>query len=150
MKIIQASKLWLVAFSTFSFLAGCHLQDVELINIKSVTYKDYSNMLLRLEIEAVINNLNSHAITLQHGELKLQFNGKEIGTVMQMEPVRLKAKKQESYSWQIAVRMDNFQDNLNALFRLLMNNTSELSLSGTVGVKMLLWRKTITINKQLQ
>ncbi|MDR0715070.1 MAG: LEA type 2 family protein [Bacteroidales bacterium] len=141
------SKCWLICFSIFALLSGCRFQEIELIAIKSVTYKDFDNMLLQLEIEAAINNPNSQNITLRDGELKLHFNGKQIGSVMQMEPVKLKAGKTDTYLLHVTVRLENIPDNLNALFRLLMNHTSELSLSGTVNAKMALWNKTVVINK---
>ncbi|MDR0814691.1 MAG: LEA type 2 family protein [Bacteroidales bacterium] len=132
-----------IAFS----LAGCHFEDVELVAIKDVTYKEFKNRVLQLDIETTINNPN-RSVTLQDAHLDLWYGDKKMGTATQTEPIKLNAKSTETYIWHVSVQLDSVQDNLNALFRLLMNNSSKLRLSGTVDAKMLFGRKTITLDKQ--
>ncbi|MDR3094812.1 MAG: LEA type 2 family protein [Bacteroidales bacterium] len=132
-----------IAFS----LAGCQFEDVELVAIKDVTYKEFKNRVLQLDIETTIKNPN-RSVNLQDAHLDLWYGDKKMGTAIQTEPVKLNAKSTETYIWHVSVQLEDLQDNLNALFRLLMNDSSKLRLSGTVDAKMLFGRKTFTIDKQ--
>ncbi|GHT24614.1 hypothetical protein FACS189430_09820 [Bacteroidia bacterium] len=144
MRYLKRSLFFLaLAFS----LAGCQFEDVELVAIKDVTYKDFKNRVLQLDIETTIKNPN-RSVNLQDARLELWYGDKKMGTATQTEPVKLNAKSTETYIWHVSVQLEDIQDNMNALFRLLMNHSSKLRLAGTVDAKMLFGRKTFTINKQ--
>ncbi|MDR2847852.1 MAG: LEA type 2 family protein [Bacteroidales bacterium] len=128
-------------------LTGCHFEDVELVAIKDVTYKEFKNKVLQLEIETTIKNPN-RSVDLQNARLELWYGDKKMGTATQTEPIKLNANSTETYIWHVSVQLESVEDNLNSLFRLLMNSSSKLRLSGTVDAKMLFGRKTVTIDKQ--
>ncbi|MDR2038411.1 MAG: LEA type 2 family protein [Bacteroidales bacterium] len=128
--------------------SGCTLfENIELRTITDVTYREFRDMVLRLEVEAVISNPNRFAVKVKEANMHLMLNDQVIGTITQMEQIALKGRTTKDYTFHIAIQMNDFQTNLNALYRLLMNDTKKLSLSGTLKVKSFFYHKSISIDK---
>ncbi len=129
-------------------LTGCFkFENVELIAIKDVTYNEFKDNVLRLDVVMTVNNPNRFQVKVKEANMDLLFGDQVIGTVTQVEQIELAGRTQKDYKLQIAVEMKDLQSNLIALFRLLMNESNKLSLSGTLHVKSFLYSKTVRIEK---
>ena len=129
-------------------LTGClKFENIELVSIKNVTYKEFKNNVLKIDVEAVINNPNRFKVKIKEANLDLMFNDQVLGSVTQLEQIELAGGVQNNYTLQIAVEMKDLQSNLVALFRLLMNESKKLNLSGTLHVKSFLFTKTVYLEK---
>ena len=129
-------------------LTGClKFENIELVSIKNVTYREFKDNVLRIDVEAVINNPNRFKVKVKEANLDLMFNDQVLGTVTQLEQIELAGGVQNNYTLQIAVEMKDLQSNLVALFRLLMNESKKLNLSGTLYVKSFLFTKTVYLEK---
>jgi LEA14-like dessication related protein len=106
-------------------------------------------MLLHLEIEATIYNPNGLTLKMRDTQMDLLCDGEKIGVVARIDPLVLKAHTQKDYPLQCFIQMDWRQQDLNELFRLLMNDSQRLSLSGSVKVKSFIRNKTVAIEQPL-
>jgi hypothetical protein len=141
--------LW--ALTLLPLLAGCvGAGDVELLSVKDVTYKDYSNNQLQLDVEAVIRNDCPQPVKLLDGSLTLWHDGSQLGSVRQREAVKLKARTEATYTLPLTVSIERQGGSLNALFRLLMNGQADMRLKGSLKAKTFLLSKTFEIDKQLR
>ncbi len=131
----------------FLFSSCFKFENAELIAIKDVTYKEFKNNALRLDILTTINNPNRFKLKIKGGNIVLKLDDKTIGTVTQIEHIELAGRTQKDYQIQVTVEMQDSMSSLPALFRILMNETNRLNLSGSVQVKSLMYSKTITVDK---
>ena len=130
---------------TFS---GCfNFEEIKMLNIKDVTYQEFKGNTLRLAITATVHNPNRFAVKLKNANMDLKLNDRIIGTVSQIEQVELAGRKQTDYKVHISIEMKDVMTNLTGLFRMLMNDTKNLSLSGSVHVKSFLYSKTIQVER---
>jgi hypothetical protein len=128
--------------------SGCiKLENIELISIKDVTYQEFKNNILKLEITTVIRNPNRFNVKIKDANMRFVFEDRVIGTVTQVEHVEFLRKTQQDYKIHIAIEMKDLTSNLSALFRLLMNRSNDLSLSGSLRVKSVLFSKTVYLDK---
>jgi len=131
-----------VAFS------GCsHFEDITLVNIKDVTYQDFKDRTLRLVITATVNNPNRFNVKIKDANMDLRLNDRIIGTVTQIEQIELARRTQKEYKILVSIEMKDFLSNLMNLFRVLMNDTKNLNLTGTVHVKSFMYSKTFQVDR---
>ncbi|MDR1864192.1 MAG: LEA type 2 family protein [Bacteroidales bacterium] len=136
------------------YTGGCSLEggveafdEAGLWSIKSVTYNGFDNMVLHLEITATVSNPNRMPVKIREVNMDLRFDGQKIGAVAATEPLRIRGGVTADYQWRLSVRIDRFENNPNALFRILMNTPEKLSLSGTFTASSLLRNKTVVTDQ---
>ena len=128
--------------------SGCYsFEEIKLVNIKDVTYQEFKGSTLRLAITATVDNPNRFAVKIKNANMDLRLNDRIIGTVSQIEQVELAGRKQSDYKVHVSIEMKDMLSNLTGLFRVLMNDTKNLSLSGSVHVKSFLYNKTIQVER---
>jgi LEA14-like dessication related protein len=128
--------------------SGCSkYEEIKLINIKDVTYQEFKGNMLRLAITATVHNPNRFAVKIKNANMDLKLNDRIIGTVSQIEQVELAGRKQADYKLYVSIEIKDMLSNLTGLFRVLMNDTKNLSLSGSVHVKSFMYNKTIQVER---
>ena len=128
--------------------SGCYnFEEIKLISIKDVTYQEFKSNTLRLAITVTVHNPNRYAVKIKNANMDMKLNDRIIGTVSQIEQVELAGRKQSDYKVQVSIEMKDMLSNLSGLFRMLMNDTKNLSLSGSVQVKSFLYSKTFQVDR---
>ncbi len=129
-------------------LSSClSYEDIKLVGVKDVTYQEFKNNILRVAITATVNNPNRFDVKIKNANMDLRLNDRIIGTVTQVEQVELKGKSQQDYKIQVAIEMKDMMANLVALYRVLMNESSKLNLSGSLQVKSFMYSKTVHVDR---
>ena len=129
---------------TFS---GCfQFEDIKLVKIKDVTYQEFNGSTLRLAITATVNNPNRFNVKIKNANMDMLLNDKVLGTLSQIEHIELAGRTQKDYKIQISIEMKDMLSNLVGLYRVLMNDSKNLSLSGSVQVKSFLYSKTFQVD----
>ena len=128
--------------------SGCSkYEDVRVIKIKDVTYEELRGKMLRLAIVATVDNPNYFNVKIKNANMDLRLNDRIIGTVTQVEQIELAGRKQQDYKIQVSIELQDLMSNLLNLSRILMNESKNLNLSGTVQVKSFLYNKTFHIDR---
>ncbi|MDR1172601.1 MAG: LEA type 2 family protein, partial [Bacteroidales bacterium] len=128
--------------------SGCSgFEDIRLVGVKDVTYREFKGNVLRLAITVTVDNPNRFGIKLKNANMDLRLNDRVIGTVMQMEQVELAARTQKDYKVQVSIEMKDMLTNLISLYRVLMNEPENLNFSGSIQVKSFLYSKTFQIDR---
>ena len=128
--------------------SGCSkFEDIKLVNVKDVTYQEFKGNTLRLAITATVYNPNRFAVKIKNANMDMKLNDRIIGTVTQIEQVELVGRKQQDYKLYVTIEMKDMLSNLTNLFRVLMNDVKNLSLSGSVQVKSFLFSKTLQVDR---
>ena len=143
-------KKYLVVFlllSPFLFSSCLKFENIELISVKDVTYLEFRDNVLRLAITATINNPNKFKVKIKDADMELRRKDRIIGSVTQMEQIELDGKSQKDYKIKIAVEIKDVMSGLTSLYRMLMNDTDNLNLSGSVHVKSFIYSKTYQVDK---
>ena len=129
---------------TFS---GCfQFEDIKLVKVKDVTYQEFNGSTLRLAITATVNNPNRFSVKIKNANMDMKLNDKVIGTLSQIENIELAGRTQKDYKIHISIEMKDMLSNLVGLYRVLMNDSRNLSLSGSVQVKSFLYSKTFQVD----
>jgi len=130
------------------FFSGCsHYEDIKVTKVKDVTYEELKGKILRLAIIATVDNPNYFNVKIKNANIDLRLNDRVIGTVTQVEQIELAGRKHQDYKIQISIELKDIMSNLLNLSRILMNETKNLNLSGTVQVKSFLYNKTFHIDR---
>jgi len=129
------------------FLGCSGYDEVQLLNVKDVTYQEFKGNVLRLAITATVNNPNRFNVKIKNANMDLRLNDRVIGTVMQMEQITLAGRTQKDYKIHVAIELKDLLSNLTNLFRLLMNDQKNLNLTGTVHVKSFMYSKTFQVDR---
>ena len=127
--------------------SGCSYEDVQLVNVRDVTYQEFKGNVLRLSITATVNNPNRFNVKIKNANMDLRLNDRVLGSIMQMEQITLDGRTQKDYKIHVSIEMKDMLSNLMNLYRVLMNEPKNLNLSGTVHVKSFLYSKTIQIDR---
>ena len=128
--------------------SGCSgVEDIKLVNVKEVTYQEFKGNTLRLAITVTVDNPNRFAVKIKDANMDLKQKDRIIGTVTQMEQVELIGRKQMDYKIMVSIEMKDMLTNMMNLFRMLMNDTKNLSLTGTVHAKSFLYSKTYQVDR---
>lgn len=128
--------------------SGClRFENIEIANIKDVTYQEFKDNVLKLAITTTINNPNPFKVKIKDANMDMMFGDQVLGNVTQVEHVEFAGRTQKDYTIHIAIEMKDVMSNLAALFRILMNQSSRISLSGSIQVKSFLYSKTFHIDK---
>lgn len=138
--------IWFVCF----LLAVGHVYaggDIELKAIKNVTYQEFKDNVLTITAVVTVNNPNWGRVKIKKANLDLCLNDQPVGRVTQVEPIVLKGKTETDYPLRVAIEMQSLTSNLPALFRMLMNDTKQLNLSGSMMVRSLLHSKTYKVDR---
>ena len=138
----------LLAF-TMTMLSGCiGYEDVEIVKIKDWKYQelDIRNGTLRLSIVATVNNPNHYNIKITNAKMDLRLKERVLGNITQLEQIKLEKRKEKDYTIQVSIELKGLVSNMMGLYRIFMNDTKDLNLSGTVHVKALLASKTIKVD----
>jgi LEA14-like dessication related protein len=129
------------------FFSGCSgFEDIRLVGVKDVTYREFKGNMLRLSITVTVDNPNRASVKIKNANMDLRLNDRVIGTVTQMEQVELAARTQKDYRIQVSIEMKDMLTNLISLYRVLMNEPKSLNLSGSVQVKSFLYSRTFQID----
>jgi len=141
-------KYLIIILLSFPFLfSGCfQFEEIKLLKIKDVTYKELKGSTLRLAITATVNNPNHFSVKIKNANMDLKLNDKMLGTLSQIEQIELAGRTQKDYKIQVSIEMKNMLTNLIGLSRMLMNDSKNLSLSGSVHVKSFLYSKTFQVD----
>ena len=128
--------------------SGCsNFEEITLVDIKDVTYQEFKDKTLRLAITATVNNPNRFAVKIKDANMNLRLNDRVIGVVTQIEQVELLKRTQKEYKILVSIEMKDMLTNLIGLYRVLMNDTKNLNLSGSVHVKSFLYSKTFQVER---
>ena len=140
--------LIIIQLCLLALFSGCSgFDDVQLLNVKDVTYQEFKGNVLRLTITATVNNPNRFHVKIKNANMDLRLNDRVIGTVTQMEQITLAGRTQKDYKIDVAIEMKDLLSNLTNLFRLLMNDQRNLNLTGSVHVKSFLYSKTFQVER---
>ena len=129
------------------FLGCSGYDEVQLLNVKDVTYQEFKGNVLRLAITATVNNPNRFNVKIKNANMDLRLNDRVIGTVTQMEQITLVSRTQKDYKIHVAIEMKDLVTNVLNLARILMNDQRNLSLTGSVQVKSLLYSRTFQVER---
>ncbi len=147
--MFQINKCFWGILLVFSVLcSGClKTEDIQLKSIKNVTYQDFKGNSLTLEAVAVIDNPNRMKVKIKDANLDLLLNDKKVGRITQIEQIELLARTEKDYNVQLSVELTDLMSNLPALYRVLMNETANFQLSGSVQVSSFLYKKTFNVDR---
>jgi len=135
----------LISIVLFSGCSG--IEDVQLKKIKDVSYQELKGSMLKLSITATVYNPNFFNIKMKKANMDLILNDKVIGTVSQVEQIEIIGRKEKDYKILVSIEMKDFLSNLMSMYRVLMNERNQLSLSGSVQVRYLLFSKTFQVER---
>lgn len=129
-------------------LTGClNFENIELVAVKDVTYREFKDNILHLDVTMTVNNPNKIRVNVSKASMNLMFGEQILGTLTQMEQIELPGQTRKDYKVRVAIELKDMAENMIALFRILMNESDKLSLSGTVQAKAFLYSKEIQIKK---
>ncbi len=129
-------------------LTSClKFENIELISLKDVTYLEFKDNVLRLAITATIDNPNRFKVKIKDADMELLRNNRKIGAVTQVEQIELDGRTRKDYKIRVAIEINDMMSGLTSLYRMLMNDTDNLNLSGSVHVKSFLYSKTYKVEK---
>jgi len=130
-------------------LTGClSYDDIQVVNVKDISYQELKGTTLRLSFVATVNNPNYYSVKIKNANMDLRLQDRFLGKVTQMEQVEIKGRTEKDYKINISVEMKDMLSNAMSLYRVLMNEPSNLNLSGTVQVKTFFTpSKTIHIDR---
>ena len=138
----------LLLFSLPVVFSGCSgIEDVHVVKVKDVTYQELRGGTLKLSITATVNNPNRVNVKVKKLNMDLLLNGKLIGVVSQTEHIELLGRRQKDYKLLVSIEMKDLLSNMMNLYRVLMNEQRNLSLSGEIQVRYLLFTKTFQIDR---
>jgi len=140
-------RLIIILLSLPLLFTGCSFEDVKILNIKDVTYQDFKGSTLRLSIMVTVNNPNYFSLKIKDANMDLRLNDRMIGSVTQIEQITLAGRTQKDYKLLVSIEMKDMLSNMLSLFRVLMNESNNLNLSGTVHVKSFLYSKTFQVDR---
>jgi len=128
--------------------SGCSsFDDIKVTKVKDVTYEELRGRMLRLAIVATVDNPHFFNVKIKNANMELRLNDRVIGTVTQVEQIELAGRKHQDYKIHVSIELKDIMSNLINLSRILMNETKNLNLSGTVQVKSFLYNKTFHIDR---
>ena len=138
---------FILVFLPLVFLGCSGIDDISVVKIKDVTYQEFKGNVLKLSVTATVNNPNRFNVKIRKANMDLVFNNKVIGTATQVEQIELFGRKEQDYKILISIEMKELLSNMLNLYRVLMNEPKNLSLSGTVQVKYFLFSRTIQVDR---
>jgi len=147
MKFYVKKYLYIALFFIPSLFTGCSYEDVQLIGVKDVTYQEFKGNVLRLVITATVDNPNRFNVKIKNANMDLRLNDRILGSVTQIEQIELVKRKQQDYKIHVSIEMKDMLSNIISLYRVLMNEPKNLSLSGTVQAKSFLYSKTFQVDR---
>ncbi len=127
-------------------LSGCFkFEDIRLIAVKDVTYREFRDNVLQLDIMVTVDNPNRYKVKIKDGKMELKFKDKTIGNLAQTDRIELEANAKKDYKIRATVEMKDLTAGLLAAYRIFMNESDRLSLSGSVHVKSFMYSKTLQV-----
>lgn len=108
---------------------------------------EFKDNVLRLAITATIDNPNRFKVKIKDADMELLRNNRKIGAVTQVEQIELDGRTRKDYKIRVAIEINDMMSGLTSLYRMLMNDTDNLNLSGSVHVKSFLYSKTYKVEK---
>ena len=130
-------------------LTGClSYDDIQVLNVKDVSYEELKGTTLRLSFVATVNNPNYYSVKVKNAKMNLHLQDRVLGNVTQIEHIEIKGRTKKDYKIHISVEIKDMLSSVLSLSRVLMNDPSSLSLSGTVQAKTFFTpTKTIKIDQ---
>jgi PBP1b-binding outer membrane lipoprotein LpoB len=128
--------------------ASCMKNSVEVKQIKNISLLgfEYNSVLAQAEIE--INNKYFLPINIQSANMSIISNNDSIGSVEIKKPVKIKARKQDTYVFDFRIK-SNQALNFMSLMTNFLNNKSNFKLSGTFNAHSFIISRNIKVSEPL-
>jgi LEA14-like dessication related protein len=129
-------------------LNSCTLyKEVEVLEVQNVSIKEFSENLVEVEVELLIDNPNWYKIKIIESDLDLFLNGREIGTLQLGQKVVVPKKTRSVQKISIYTDYDELRENfLQNVLTLLFARTTEVQAKGYIKAKGLLVAKKIPVD----
>jgi len=117
-------------------LTGCFsYDDIQVLNVKDVSYQELKGTTLKLSFVATVDNPNYYSVKVKNANMNLRLQDRVIGNVTQIDQIEIKGRTKKDYKIHISVEIKDMLSSVLSLSRVLMNDPSSLNLSGTVQAK---------------
>ena len=131
------------------FLSGCGYQEIKVLKVKDVTYNelDLVSRKLMIDITATVHNPNFFTVKITDADMVLRLQERVLGNVTQVEQIEIEGRTEKDYTITVAIEMRDLMANAMTLYRIFMNDPTNLNLSGTVNVKSFMYSKTFQVDR---
>lgn len=145
MRYIQKAVFALVAMV---LLHSCTLyKEVEVLEVYNVEVKEFSQELVEVEVELLVDNPNWYKIKIIKSDLDLLLNSKDIGTLELAKKVVVPKKSKSVQKISIYTDYDDLKENfLKNVLTLLFARKTEFQATGYVKAKGLFIAKKIPVD----
>ena len=138
--------LYIILFSLTVLFSGCiGYEEIRVVKIKDVSYREFRNNTLKLAIVVTVDNPNYFKVKITGADMKLRFQESVVGNITQIENIEIDRRTKKDYTIQVAIEMKDLMSNVLNISRMFMNDSKHLNLSGTVHVKSFLYSNTFHI-----
>jgi LEA14-like dessication related protein len=145
MKLIQKVVLIVAAVG---MLHSCTLyKEVEVLEVHNVEVKEFSQELVEVEVELLVDNPNWYNIKIVKSDLDLLLNSKDIGTLQLAKKVVVPKKAKSIQKISVYTDYDDLKENfLKNVLTLLFARKTEFQATGYVKAKGLFIAKKVPVD----
>jgi LEA14-like dessication related protein len=112
-----------------------------------VRYEELRGSTLRLAIIVKVDNPNFFNVRITNANMVLRLHEHVIGNVTQVERIEIIGRTETDYTVRLSIEMRDVMANMMTLYRVFMNDPSNLNLSGTVHVRSFLYSRTFHVER---
>ncbi|MDZ4750286.1 MAG: LEA type 2 family protein [Flavobacteriales bacterium] len=136
----------LILFLTLT-LSSCKIyQDVDVIEVENVVFREFDIEGAEAEVWLRIKNPNSYKVVLTESNIDLYLEGKHMGQVQLLENMVVPKKSLSTQVMKVEVTYDNMEDLLGNVLMFLFKENFVLEAKGHVKGKALFVAKKVDVN----
>jgi LEA14-like dessication related protein len=129
-------------------LAGCvGFEEIKIVRILDVRYEELRGSTLRMAVVVKVDNPNRFDVRITNANMVLRLQDRVLGNVTQVEQVEILGRTEADYTIRFSVEMRDVMANMMTLYRVFMNEPTNLNLSGTVHVRSFLYSRTFHVER---
>ncbi|HEX2395366.1 MAG TPA: LEA type 2 family protein [Bacteroidales bacterium] len=141
----------LIIITAVSLLFSCKgVDEISFTGVNNFEFRGVENDLVNFSADIGIHNPSSANFSIREVNLKTSIDGNYIGTLMSVNPVKIKAKSDSAYHADFSLRMANMLTGASALYGLRNKKQVTVEMQGYVFARSFLaFRKIDVAEKRL-
>jgi LEA14-like dessication related protein len=147
MKSLRNFLFVIVAIAALAFGLKNYYNPLKIGEIKSIRVDDVSTNSMHLAILMPVENILFFDIKLVAVNLDFKINGIDAGKIESIEDIDLPANSTTDVNFPAQLKFQDFLSNFLTLLQSVSSDNAEISLKGTLRLKMLFIEQDISIDK---
>lgn len=145
-------RLFYLGFVAVIAMSSCTMyQDVEVLEVNDVRVTEFSNEVIRAEVDLKVKNPNWYAIRLTKSEVDLTVNENELGKLNLGEKVKLAPKAVSYNTLKVEADYEDISGNfLQNMLGLIFKPKIDFKAEGYIKAKALIFGKKVPIKIEEQ